>query len=174
MKLLNLFLIGLALLWGTTVFADPPACPAEHGVCFEDLMGELWMAGQDPVTGAYIEGTFDADFNDFVRQNPNGTLYMHMITQELTGGFFCPPGSMSQDECWPLDLSLPSHGSVTGLITVDPPWFFGSCPYRVQATGYVTDPMGEPYKVMVLLVSVPSPDGGCRFVKYEVTAKPIR
>ena len=172
MKLLNLFFVFLVLLWGTTVLADPPACPPEQGVCFEDLMGEMWMAGQDPLTGAYIEGTFDADFNDFVRMNPKGTLYMHMITQELTSGFYCPPPG--SNECWPLDLSLPSHGSVTGLITLDPPMFFGSCPYRVQATAYVTDPMGDIYKVLVLLVSVPSPEDDCQLVKYEVTAKPIR
>lgn len=81
---------------------------------------------------------------------------------------------MIPDECWPLDLSLPSGGSVTGLITVDPPWFYGSCPYIVHARAYVTDPMGNLYKVMVSLVSIPSPEGGCKFVKYEVKVKPMR
>jgi hypothetical protein len=172
MKLLNLFFVCFLVLWGTTALADPPACPAEQGVCFEDWTGEMWMFGDDPVTGAYVEGTFDADFNDFVRQNPDGTLFMHMITQELTSGFYCPPESMIPDECWPLDLELPTHGSVTGLITVDPPWFYLSCPYRVQASGYVTDPMGDCYKMMVAGVNVPSPEGGCKMVKFEITVKP--
>lgn len=172
MKLLNIFIVCLVLLWGTTVLADPPACPPEQGVCFEAMMGEVFIFGEDPVSGAYVEGTFEADHNDFDRFNKDGTIYTHMIVNEITSGLYCPPGSMYPNECWPVDLSLPSGGSVTGIVVFDPPWFYYSCPYRARATAYVTDPMGDLYKVTVSLIMVPSPDGGCDIVKYEVKLKP--
>ena len=95
-----------------------------------------------------------------------------MIVNEITSGLYCPPGSMYPNECWPVDLSLPSGGSVTGIVVFDPPWFYYSCPYRARATAYVTNPMGDLYKITVSLIMVPSPDGGCDFVKYEVKLKP--
>jgi len=174
MKLLNLFFVCLVLFWGTTVLADPPACPVDQGVCFEPLTGELLIQGQDPVSGAYAQGTFDADQNDFNRYNKDGTIYTHLVFNEITDGFYCPPGSLIPDECWPVDLSLPSGGSATGVPPiVDPPLYQFFCPYRVYAYAYVTDPMGDLYKFKALLVSVPSPDGECRLVKFSVKVKPM-
>ena len=173
MKLLNLFFVCLAFLWGTTALANPPACPVDQGVCFEPITGEVWFFGADPVTGAYLEASFEADHNDFDRLNKDGTIFTHMVATEITSGFYCPPGSIIPDECWPLDPSLPSGGSVTGVIIVDPPWFYFACPYRALGRAYVTDPMGNLYRFTALLVSVPSPDGGCEFAKYELSVKPM-
>jgi hypothetical protein len=76
MKLSNLFFACLLLLSWTTVLADPPASPVEQGVCFEPT-GAVWIYGLDPVTGAYFEGVFEANHNDFYRFNKEGTGYAH-------------------------------------------------------------------------------------------------
>ena len=171
MRLINLFFVCLVLLWGSTVLADPPTCPAEQGVCFEPITGVVWFFGEDP-SGAYFEAAFEADHNDFDRLNKDGTIFTHMVATEIISGFYCPPGSIIPDECWLIDPSLPSGGSVTGIIIIDPPWFYFACPYRALGRAYVRDPMGNLYRLKTLLVSVPSPDDGCRMVKFEITAKP--
>jgi hypothetical protein len=98
---------------------------------------------------------------------------MHIFADELTGGLYCPPGSMIPDECWPLEPSMPSGGSVTRIPALyEPPGFYLRCPLRGQGHGYVTDPMKNLYRFKTLLVSIPSPDGSCKPVKFEVRLKP--
>ena len=173
MKLLNLFFVCSLVFWGTTALADPPACPVEQGVCFEPITGVVWFFGED-LSGAYLEAAFEADHNDFDRLNNDGTIFTHMVAKEIIGGFYCPPGSLIPDECWPIEPSMPSGGSVTGIIIVDPPWFYFACPYRALGHAYVRDLMGNLYKSKTLLVSAPSPEGGCDFVKFEIRVKPMR
>lgn len=180
MKLLNLFFVCLVLLWGTTVLADPPSwdefpneCTAEHGVCFQGFVGEeIFMTASDPVSGAYAEGTIQADANDFARQNPDGTYFVHWTAREFTSGFYCPPES----ECLPIDLSLPSHVTQAGAITIlplDPPdfWFFPSCPLAASASFYVTDAMGDLHKVIFSAIFVKSPEGDCKTIRWQVSDK---
>lgn len=185
MKFLNLFLVWFVFLWGTTALADPSPwdefpdeCTAEHGVCFQMITEEIWVFGDDPMTGAHVEGTFQGDANDFARQNPNGTYFSHWIAREFTSGVYCPPGWSDLEDCLPIDLSLPSHLTVVGSITILPDpsgfWFSPMCPFTAQASFYVTDAMGDLYKVMGSIITVKSPEGECRFVKYEIKVKPMR
>jgi hypothetical protein len=186
MKLLNLFFVCLVLLWGTTVLADPPAwddfpmpCAAEHGACFVDLSGgEISFFLFDPVTGDEVSGTLNTDFNDFFRENPDGSHFMHMVDQDISGGIYCPGGVAIPDGCWEMDASYPGLISAKGRVILipDPEGFVfdAFCTYSAHAIGVATNPeSGEPFRIRVKLHVVPDPETICRVHKLEIKVTPM-
>ena len=182
MKLLNLFFVCLILFWGATALADPPPwneypldCTAEHGVCFEEFEDAFYVYGTDMTTGDQIIVLFEPDTNDYMRQNPDGSTFLHLVFQEITDAIYCPLGVEIPAGCWPLDISYPASGTMTGFVGLLPDGdFFASCPYSGQGRGVVTSPSGEQFRMNFAGVLVSSPDDNCRIVRMEINAKPMR
>ena len=176
--LLNLFFVCFVLLWGTTALADPPSwdefpmpCAAEHGVCFIDGAGGfINVALVDLETGELVVGSIFGDFNDFFRENPDGTQFIHLINQDIEA-LYCPDG-VPGPSCLPVSGRM----SGTGFLEVGPvegcPECFVyqvTCPLSASSTLW-----GDSLRINTIFVTVRSktppwwPVEGCKPVKAEI------
>jgi hypothetical protein len=183
MKLLNLFFVFLVLLWGTSVFADPPPwdefpmpCAAEHGTCFVPF-DEGWIdfAFADLGSGELIVGTIFGDFNDFFRENPDGRQFLLLIDKE-TDALYCPDGVVGPS-CLPVSGRVSGSGFLeVGPLEGCPDCFVyqPTCPFSASVSLW-----GDSLRIKASLVTVKSknppwfPVEGCKPVRVEINTFPI-
>ena len=145
----------------------PAECVAEHGVCFHQFE-RLTLRAAD-FDGEVVFGQFDTNINDFMRQNPDGTNFMHFVTQTDNETFYCPAGA---GDCWP--SVEPARVSLSGLVVLDPDSgaFAPACPYSAQASSVHISPGGDLFEARTVINLVNDPEGGCRVVDLDIRIRP--
>ena len=80
-SILALALVSPAMADGAPAWPEyPAACMAEHGVCFHEF-STLRLFAADISTGDLAVAYIDAAMNDFMRQNPDGSNFIHIVDQ---------------------------------------------------------------------------------------------
>jgi hypothetical protein len=164
---LVLALVSPAMADGAPAWPEyPAACVAEHGVCFHEFQ-TLMLFAADASTGDLAVGYIDAAMNDFMRQNPDGSNFIHVVDQEMSGEY-CPVG----EACWP--FVEPGRISYSGFVNLDPAsgGFAPACPASAMAHATVESPSGGLFTMDFFGVWIPTPQGGCQIHKLEIRLRP--
>jgi len=151
--------------------------PPNPGTCFlnTDAGAFFNLFG---ASGDFLFVDTPGDNNDVLRYGPepDRPLFTHQTSNQARFAY-CPPDVVGRD-CLIFIFPGPGAWIGTGRISVNGALDRGlnfTCPTTITGRGTVTDPQtGDPYRVRTHIVTVKSPDGGCREIANEISIRPMR
>jgi hypothetical protein len=170
-------IVAIAFFFPSILFSDTnrPECGIDvsgSGVCFIDSeeSTDIWLVCENNgvEVGGWLEiGTAD---NDFLRINPDGTLFVHNSERDVFA-LFCSPETIADGYCdeggGPYDYSQ----WYMGLVTWQAGGLLDYCPFVMTSRGEVTRAVdGDTLQVHMKYQTVPddSSPTGCRIKKCEI------
>ncbi len=176
MKKLVISLFAILIFSGFAAAQERPQCYDSEGnfiykgvgACFIELAGQ-----PNGIAGFTEDGRLIAEWinnnNDWIRGNRvKGTFHLSDAHANLT---FIPPSACDQNgqNCDPTKFY---HGE--GLISLNGPLFFGSCPDTLNIMGKVQSPSsGDWFRAQYMLVLTKSQTEGCKLGFEKLTVTPL-